>query len=378
MQRPTYLDFAATTPVDPQVSATVLRLMAEEFGNSGSRTHEFGAEAAKAVEEARQRVAQIVDADPSEVIFTSGATEANNLAVLGLAPSAEVLGKRHILSTAIEHKAVLEPLERLSSQGFEIELVEPDVGGAVDAADLLGRVRPDTLLVSVMQVNNETGVRQPVGAIAEGLADNGPFLQVDAAQGFGKEPEPLRCPRIDMISLSGHKIFAPKGVGALIARRRGRRRPPLAPLLLGGGQERGLRPGTVPVPLVAGLGLAAEIADRHWQNWAITCTELRGAILEPLLASGAQINGDPKLSVPHIANVSFPGLDSEAVILALREVMAISNGSACTSARYTPSHVLSAMGLDDDRRRGAIRLSWGPDVVAPSTAAVNQALSVLR
>jgi cysteine desulfurase len=378
MQQPTYLDFAATTPINPQVSATVVRLMAEEFGNSGSRTHEFGAEAAKAVEEARQRVAQIVDAEPSEVIFTSGATEANNLAVLGLAPAAEVLGKRHILSTAIEHKAVLEPLERLSSQGFEIELVEPDEGGAVDAADLLGRVRPDTLLVSVMQINNETGVRQPVVEIVDGLADDGPLLHIDAAQGFGKEPEPLRNPRIDMISLSGHKIYAPKGVGALVARRRGRRRPPLSPLLLGGGQERGLRPGTVPVPLVAGLGLAAEIAETNWQSWATACTELRERILGPLVGSGALINGDPELSVPHIANLSFPGLDSEAVILALRDVMAISNGSACTSASYTPSHVLSAMGLDDDRRRGAIRLSWGPTTVAPEPELVRMALAVLR
>lgn len=376
--RPVYLDFAATTPVDPRVTELVLHLMGEEFGNSGSRTHEFGAAAARAVEAARAQVAAVVGADPSEVIFTSGATEADNLATLGLAPAGEGSGKRHIVTTAIEHKAVLEPLEVLAKRGFDVEFVSPNQSGAVDAAQVLGRVRPDTLLVSVMQVNNETGIRQPIDVIADGLDDDGPFFHVDAAQGFGKELEPLRNLRIDLISLSGHKLFAPKGIGAIVARRRRRRRPPLSPLLVGGGQERGLRPGTLPVALIAGLGLAAAIASEECAAWTDATTRTRAEILEPLFASGAELNGDPNLSVPHIANLSFPGLDSEAVILALREVAAISNGSACTSASYTPSHVLVAMGLPEDRRRGAIRLSWGPATEPPSAAALVEALSVLQ
>lgn len=376
--RPAYLDYAATTPVNPRVAELVMHLMGEEFGNSGSRTHEFGAAAAKAVEVARAQVASVVLADPSEVIFTSGATEADNLATIGLAPAGEDSGKRHIVSTAIEHKAVLEPLEVLAERGFEVDLVRPGESGAVDAAEVLKRVRPDTLLISVMQVNNETGIRQPIDTIAEGLGDDGPFFHVDAAQGFGKELEPLRHERIDLISLSGHKFFAPKGVGALISRRRRRRRPPLSPLLVGGGQERGLRPGTLPVPLIAGLGLATEISHAECAGWAASAAQIRAGIVGPLTAAGAIVNGDPELSVPYIVNLSFPGLDSEAVILALRDVVAISNGSACTSASYSPSHVLEAMELSEERRRGAIRLSWGAGATTPEPNALDQALSILR
>lgn len=354
---PTYLDCAATTPVDPRVSDVVLRFMAEEFGNAGSRTHDFGTRAQAAVAEARQLVATVVDADPAEIVFTSGATEANNLAVLGLEAHGRATGRMHIVTSAIEHKAVLEPVEALEKRGFEVDVVAPDASGAVRASDVLARTRNDTLLVSVMQVNNETGVRQPIDVIADSLRDSDAFLHTDAAQGFAKVDN-LRHPRLDLISVSGHKLFAPKGIGALVIRRRGRRRVPLEPIMHGGGQERGLRPGTLPVAMIAGLGLAAQLAQGEAASRASRCLEFRRELLRALEPLGFEVNGDPTLCVPHILNVSIPGVDSEAAMLALRAVVAVSNGSACTSARYEPSHVLRAMGLSEDRCRGAIRFSW--------------------
>lgn len=374
---PVYLDCAATAPVDPRVAELAMALMVDEYGNAGSRTHEFGARAKKAVETARAQVASVVDADPAEVIYTSGATESNNLAILGLAEHGRSLGRMHIITTALEHKAVLEPVEALAKAGFEVDFIGSGPSGAVSASDVLGAVRSDTLLVSVMHVNNETGVRQPITAIADSL-DSSVFLHTDAAQAFGKVLDDLRHPRIDLISVSGHKIFAPKGVGALIARRRDRRRPPLQPLLHGGGQERGLRPGTVAVPLVASLGLAAELAVREAAARHERVLELRRSLEQVVSAAGGVINGDAALAVPHIMNVAFPGLDSEAVILALRALVAISNGSACTSASYEPSHVLTAMGLDDERRRGAVRLSWSHETPVPDTGAMVAALAALK
>jgi cysteine desulfurase len=374
---PIYLDCAATTPVDPRVAALVLQLMLEDFGNAGSRTHEYGSRAKRAVEAARTQIARVVEADPSEVIFTSGATEANNLAILGLAEHGQSIGRMHVVSTALEHKAVLEPIGFLEKHGFSVDLIVADATGAVNSDEVLAAIRPDTLLVSVMHVNNETGVRQPVAAIADALSDDNVFLHTDSAQGFGKDLEPLRNQRIDMISISGHKVFGPKGVGALIARRRGRRRPPLQPLMHGGGQERGLRPGTLPVPLIAGFGLAADLAGREAAVRRTRTIEIRQRIVTELLQIGAVMNGEDSLAVPHIVNISFPGLDSEAVILALRTIAAVSNGSACTSSNYEPSHVLTAMGLDDERRRGAIRLSWGHATPLPEVGAMARAVSAL-
>ena len=236
-----YLDCAATTPLDPRVRTEMLRWFDEHFGNAGSRTHEHGRRARTAVEQARDRIAAVAAAARGDVIFTSGATESNNLAILGLASTAG--RRRHIVSTAIEHHAVLEPLAELSRRGFEVTLVAPDRGGAVDPGAMLAAVRPETLLVSMMHVNNETGVRQPVGEVADGLDRTDVYIHVDAAQGFAREMSAIRHPRVDLISVSAHKINGPKGVGALIARRRDGRRPPLQPLMFGGGQERGLRPG---------------------------------------------------------------------------------------------------------------------------------------
>ncbi len=361
-----YLDCNATTPVEPQVQDEVFRYMSIEFGNSGSRTHDYGARAKRAVERARDHVAAVVKAKRDEVIFTSGATESNNLVILGLAPHGEKTGRRHIVSTLIEHKAVLEPLEALSERGFEITLVSPNKGGWVDATRIREAVREDTILVSVMQANNETGVIQPISEIAEMLSDHPAYFHVDAAQGFGKEIKPLQSRRIDFISVSGHKVYAPKGIGAMVARRRGFDRPPLAPLFFGGGQERGLRPGTLPVPLVVGLGLASELAFQQASDRAAYCRAFRATLLEALKPLEPVINGDPERALPHVLNISFPGVDSEALMVALKDCIAISNGSACTSQSYQPSHVLKAMGLPEQVIKGAVRISWCHMTEAPN------------
>lgn len=358
--RPTYLDYAATAPVDPRVADEVLTYMSYEFGNAGSRTHTYGQAAKERVRRAREEIGSVVGAQPDEIIFTSGATESDNLAILGLAAHGERVGKRHIISTQIEHKAVLEPLEALQARGFDVELLSPGQGGRVSPADVEASLRPDTLLVSVMAVNNETGVIQPLEEIGALLAGHDAFFHVDAAQAFGKLVELLHQPRIDLLAISGHKIGGPKGVGALVTRRRGYKRPPLEPLMFGGGQERGLRPGTLPVALIAGLGLASAIALEESGQNAERAYAIKEQMLAALLPLGAELNGDPEHTVATTLNVSIPGVDSEAAIVALKDVVALSNGSACTSQSYEPSHVLVAAGLSRDRIEGALRLSWGP------------------
>ena len=367
-----YLDCNATTPLEPAVRRVLLRFLDEDFGNEGSRTHEFGARAKQAVQRARDQVAAVVGAARDEVIFTSGATESNNLAVLGLLKAAEAPdGGRHVITTQIEHKAVLEPFEVLERAGFEVTRVAVGASGAVDPDGIQKALRPDTFLVSVMQVNNETGVRQPVAEVAERLGEHPAYFHVDAAQGFGKDLEALRHARIDMISVSGHKLYAPKGVGALIMRRRGYRRVPLQPLFVGGGQERGLRPGTLPVALIAALGEAAELAVRDHRERVSRCRTLRDQALATFMPFEPRLTGDQSLVMDHVLNLAFPGLDSEALILALKDLIAISNGSACTSNSYAPSHVLKAMGMSDDEASGCVRLSWShltPDVAWDAVA----------
>ena len=373
MRMPSYLDCAATTPIDPRVRDEVTRCLTEDFGNAGSRTHDFGRRARRLVERARDRVAAVAGASRGDVVFTSGATESNNLAILGLARHGASIGRRHIVSTAIEHHAVLEPLAALQQRGFALTSIAPDGGGAVSAADVLAAIRPDTLLVSVMHVNNETGVIQPIDEIASALRDDEVFFHVDAAQGFGKEFVALCHPRINAISVSGHKIHAPMGVGALIVRRAGHkargvpsgdasagsgRAAVLEPLMFGGGQERGLRPGTLPVHLISGLGLAAELASADAEERARCCIDFRRRLMEGLAPLHPIVNGDPDRSVPHIVNLSFPGIDAETIIDAWEDLVAISHGAACTSQTYTCSHVLSAMGLEEWRTEGALRLSW--------------------
>jgi cysteine desulfurase len=362
MSKPLYLDYNATTPLDPRVFEAMRPYFLEEFGNAGSRTHLYGQRAKEAVDRARQQVADLLGARTDEIIFTSGATESNNLAILGLARHGLATGRRHVLATAIEHKAVLEPLDQLREQGFEVELVPVTAGGYVEPDAVRQRLRPDTLLVSVMHANNETGVLQPVLEVAELVADNKAFFHVDAAQTYGKEVEALRQLRCDFLSISGHKIYGPKGVGALYARRLRSQRRPLTPLLYGGGQEMGWRPGTLPVPLIVGLGTAAELAGREYLERREAAAHVKERFLRELAAVDYQINGDPSRTQTHVLNVSFAGVDSEALMLAVRDQLAISNGSACTSASYASSHVLQAMGLGAELIGSAVRLSWGPGV----------------
>lgn len=375
---PAYLDFNATAPVDPRVAAEVMRYMTDEFGNAGSRTHGYGQAARERVNRAREEIAAVVGAGADEVIFTSGATESDNLAILGLADHGLTTGKRHIVSTLVEHKAVLEPLEALRLRGFEVELLRPTPGGWVSPDAVAAAIRDDTLLVSVMAVNNETGVTQPIDEMATVLDGRAPYFHVDGAQAFGKLIEQLRNPRIDLLAVTGHKIGAPKGIGALITRRRGFRRPPLKPLMFGGGQERGLRPGTLPVPLIAGLGLAAALALKEAESRRVTETRIKDSLLDALLPLGAIINGDVERTIPTTLNFSIPGIDSEAAIVALKDVAAISNGSACTSQSYEPSHVLRAAGYSEDRVAGAIRLSWGYADMSVPAAELAERLDRLR
>jgi cysteine desulfurase len=355
---PVYLDCNATTPVDPEVERVFLHFVREEFGNAGSRTHEFGARAKQAVQRARDQVAEVVKCQREEVVFTSGATESDNLALLGLREHGEKSQRKHIVATAIEHKAVLEPLEYLARHGFEISLVNPKADGAVTVDAITSALRPDTLLVSVMHVNNETGIIQPIEGIAKALNRHEALFHVDAAQGFGKRIPDLQNRRIDLISISGHKICAPKGIGALVMRRRGYGRLPLAPLMYGGGQERGLRPGTLPVALIVALGEAARLALRDCDKRTKRCAAIKHDALTAFAKLSGVPTGNPEKSLPSTLNVAIPGLDSEAVMVALKDVIAISNGSACTSQNYTASHVLTAMGLNEDHLKSALRLSW--------------------
>ncbi len=355
---PAYLDCNATTPVEKEVAREVQRFLVEEFGNPASPVHMYGTMARMAVEKARRDVASLVDAQPDEVVFTSGATESNNLALLGMAPAGLKRGLTHVICSAIEHKAVLEPVERLKEQGFEVTVVPVNPSGTVSVAALAESLRPETLCVSIMHVNNETGVVQPLDQVAEILSDHPAWLHVDAAQGFGKELELLRLSRIDLISISAHKIFGPKGVGALICRKRGADYPPLTPLMFGGGQEQGLRPGTLAAHSIVGLGAAARIAQRDHQQRRDSCLAFRQDLLNALTPFEIVIHGDPQHSLPHTINLSIPGVEAHAALSSLKGLIAFSNGSACTAQTQEPSHVLKAMGVQGRLLDEAIRLSW--------------------
>jgi len=351
-----YLDYNATTPVLPEVADLVYKMMIDEFGNAGSRTHEFGVAAKKAVELARTQVANVVSVDKTEVIFTSGATESNNIAILGLREYAERSGKNHIITTQIEHKAVLEPIKHLELQGFDVTYLGSNEDGQINVDELKEALRDETFLVSIMHINNETGSIQPIIDVCRTLAVHEAYLHVDAAQSFGKYPKDLDNPRIDLISVSGHKLYAPKGIGALILRRRGFTKLPLKPIFFGGGQEKGLRPGTLDVPSIAGFGLACDLAVKNSQKWCKHAVNLKDNLMESLKVLGANFNGSN--TSPYVLNFSVPNVSSEAAMVMLKGIVAVSNGSACTSNNYTPSHVLSAMGLSPERIAGAIRVSW--------------------
>lgn len=377
MTQPIYLDCNATTPLEPEVIEVMRRYLEEDFGNEGSRTHEYGAHAKQAVQKARDEVGDLVGATRDEVIFTSGATEANNLTILGLASYGEATGKKHIISTQIEHKAVLEPLEELERRGFEITLLAPNQEGWISAEHVREALRPDTLLVTVMHANNETGVIQPIEEIAEELKGHEAFLHVDAAQTYGKVLQALKNPRVELISVSAHKIFGPKGVGALIMRRRGYERVPIKPLAFGGGQERGLRPGTLPVHLIAGFGKAAALAKRDHSKRLKSVEAFRQNLLKELESLKPVLHGDQQKVLPSVVNLSIPGVNSEAVMVGVKDLVAISNGSACTSASYTLSHVLKAMGLPEDEILSALRISWCHLTPDPDWSEIRSRLSLL-
>jgi cysteine desulfurase len=353
------------------------RFLAEEYGNEGSRTHAFGTSARRRVNLARDEVAALVAAQADEVVFTSGATEANNLAILGLADSLERDGRRHIVTSALEHKAVLEPVARLEQRGFSVTRISADESGSVDPEEVLAAIRPDTGLLSLMHVNNETGTIQEISRIADDLPSH-VYFHTDAAQGLGKEFEQVSHRRIDLISGSAHKLHGPKGVGALIARRREYRRPPLTPLMVGGGQERGLRPGTVPVHLVAGFGTAASAAIQERRHRIERNMEFRESALTALTPLMPVHNGESTMALPQILNVSFPGVDAEAAIVATKDLVAVSNGSACSSQSFERSHVLEAMGLESARADGALRLSWCHLTPSPDWAEFVGRITTLR
>jgi cysteine desulfurase len=353
-----YLDCNATTPIEKEVNERIAHFLVEDFGNEGSHTHEHGMRARKAVEEARDEIGKVLSVTRNEIIFTSGATESNNLAILGLKEFGLKNNKKHIISSVIEHKAVLEPLEELKKEGFEIDLIPCEQDGRIDHNKITKKVRPDTLLVSLMHVNNETGIKQPIQELCESLKDKDCFFHVDAAQGFGKDIETLRNKRIDLISISGHKIYGPKGIGALITKLRNFEKPPLKPLFFGGGQEHKLRPGTLPVHLIAGLGEASKIALRDIKKRKELNNKIFDQVKELINAIDGKINGDPKHLLGNCINFSIPKVDAEAFMLSTKDLIAVSNGSACTSTTYEPSHVIKAITEDKDRIRGAIRISW--------------------
>jgi len=333
--RPHYFDAAATTPVDPRVAELVMHYMMVEFGNAGSR-HSYGSEALKAINKARDQVAAVVCLeDSSGVVFTSGATEANNLGILGLTQHGLESGRKHIISSTFEHKAVLEPLYEMERRGFEVTLIKPQENGRVDPSEVLAALRSDTLLVSVMHVHNELGSIQPLDAIAEGLRTSQAFFHTDAAQGFAKDLKLLENPRIDMISMSGHKISAPKGIGALLMRRRRYKLPPLTPIIFGGGQERGLRSGTQAVPLIAGLGLACELRIKEHKQWFKRVQEWRAQVVPRLESAGYSLSVDQAHCLPSLISARHPTLNGEACVLQEKAEVAFSTGAACSFSNHS-------------------------------------------
>jgi cysteine desulfurase len=356
---PIYLDNHATTRPDPRVVAEMMPYLTEIYGNPASRTHAFGWDAEKAVEAARARVARLIGARPNELVFTSGATESDNLAIKGALELHRERGK-HVVTIATEHKAVLDTCRRLEREGrADVTVLRPLPSGLVDLDALRAAVRPDTVLVSVMHANSEIGVIQPLSEIGAIAREAGALFHTDAAQSVGKIPVDVDSMRLDLLSLSAHKIYGPKGSGVLFARTK-ERRVRLAPQMDGGGQERGLRSGTLNVPGIVGLGAACEIAEREMKDEAARILGLRERLRERLSSELDQVrvNGDLERRLPGNLNVSFAYVEGEALLMSLADI-ALSSGSACTSASLEPSHVLRAIGLRDELAHGSIRFGIG-------------------
>jgi cysteine desulfurase len=376
-----YLDNAASTPVDPAVIAQMQQCLGEDgwFANPSATAHEAGRAAAQRVQRARAQVARLIGALPEQIIFTSGATEADNLAVLGTA-RALAPERRHVISARTEHKAVLDCVRQLTREGFSVTWLQPDADGRVGARDVAAALRPDTALVSLMHVNNETGVIQDIQGIGEVCRARSVMFHVDAAQSAGRLTLDVSQLAVDLLSLSGHKIYGPKGIGALFVRHAGR--APLRPLMFGGGQESALRPGTLPTHQIVGFGAACELAGAAQERDAARITHWRNRLWSGLESlGGVAINGERAPRVPHILNVSFDGVDGESLMSALPS-LAVSSGAACNSAAAEPSYVLRALGRTVRQAESALRFSFGrfntDEDIEAAAVQVSQAVRRLR
>ena len=356
-QRPIYLDYQATTPCDPRVLKVMLPYFTEEFGNPHSRSHAYGWKAEEAVDHARQQVAAILGADPRDVIFTSGATEANNLAIKGVAHFYKDK-KNHIITCSTEHKCVLDSCRHLEQEGFKITYLPVKANGIIELEDLRGAITDQTVLVSIMAVNNEIGVIQPLAEIGKICRDAGVFFHTDAAQAVGKIPLDVNAMNIDLLSLSGHKIYGPKGVGALYVRRKPRVR--LQALINGGGQERGMRSGTLSTPLCVGLGEACALAQKEMIAESIRLKALSARFYKAIQDSLEEVylNGDADQRIPGNLNISFAHVEGEGLMMGIKE-LALSSGSACTSASLEPSYVLRALGVEVEMAHTSLRIGFG-------------------
>lgn len=385
--RSIYMDHAATTPCDPRVVEAMLPYFTQKFGNTGSRNHRFGWEAEAAVDTAREQVAALLGADEKEIIFTSGATESNNLAIKGAAymyekAPAGSAGRGHIVTSAIEHKAVLDPCKRLQKEGFDVTFLEPPADGVITADMVRAALRPDTVLVSLMWANNEIGTINEVPEIGRLCHEREVIFHTDATQYAGKMPVEVEAAQVDLLSMSAHKIYGPKGVGALYVRRR-RPRVRLQALSDGGGQERGFRSGTLNVPGIVGMGKAAAIAQAEMERDAARLLELRRRLEQGVTAEldSCQINGHAERRLPHLTNISFGFVEGEGLMMAVKEI-ACSSGSACTSASLEPSYVLKGLGVGDELAHSSLRLSLGRwttrEEVDFAVAAIVKAVKKLR
>ena len=353
---PIYMDYSATTPVDPRVADKMIPFLREQFGNPASRSHAYGWNAEAAVEEARGHVAAMIGADPREIVWTSGATESNNLAIKGAAQFYKTKGK-HIITVKTEHKAVLDTVRELERVGFEATYLEPQANGLITIEQLAAAIRPDTILVSVMFVNNEIGVVQPIAEIGELLRSKGIIFHCDAAQAVGKVEINLDVLKVDLMTFTAHKAYGPKGIGALYVRRKPRVR--LEAQMHGGGHERGMRSGTLPTHQIVGMGEAFRLAKVEMDSELARVRALRDRLARGLMEiEEVYINGDMDHRVPHNLNVSFNYVEGESLIMAIKD-LAVSSGSACTSASLEPSYVLRALGRSDELAHSSIRFSIG-------------------
>ena len=356
MKFPIYLDYSATTPVDPRVAQKMIPFLTEQFGNAASRSHAFGWEAEKAVEEARGHVAALLNADSKEIIWTSGATEGNNLAIKGAANFYKGKGK-HIVTMKTEHKAVLDTVRELERQGYEATYLDPEQNGLLDLEKFKAALRPDTVLASVMMVNNEIGVIQPIAEIGEICRSKGIIFHCDAVQAAGKIPIDLQKLKVDLLTVTAHKVYGPKGIGALYVRRKPRVR--IEPQIHGGGHERGLRSGTLPTHQIVGMGEAFRIAKLEMAAESERIRALRDRLLAGFKdMEEVYVNGDLERRIPGNLNVSFNFVEGESLIMGIKDV-AVSSGSACTSASLEPSYVLRALGRSDELAHSSIRFTIG-------------------